>query len=72
MAQRPEEKNLDFLKDMDRDLALRIMERLPEADRERAFLTRFAAPEIPRETDEQAYAREARERERNQAAGAGQ
>ena len=64
MAQKREELNLEFLKDMDRDLALRIMERLPEADRERAFLTRFAMPDIPRETEEQAYAREARERER--------
>ena len=64
MAQKREELNLEFLKDMDRDLALRIMERLPEADRERAFLTRFAMPDIPRETEEEAYAREARERER--------
>ena len=64
MAQKREELNLEFLKDMDRDLALRIMERLPDADRERAFLTRFAMPDIPRETEEEAYAREARERER--------
>ena len=72
MADRPAERNLDFLKDMDRDLALRIMERLPDAERERAFMVRFAPPEIPRETDEQAYAREAKERERAQQAAQNQ